>query len=260
MLHLIVPAREHLGKQCPVANVHEWRPPQEGDSRSPCPALNTMANHGYIPRNGKKLGIFDLIRGLRACYGLSYPLAILLAVGGFILLRRIRPISLEHIGMHNAVEHNASLVHEDCPNGKRYAPIRVVPELLDDFMKEGCPDQKVYGSDENLMNVMDLSRFRVRREKECGPIDDVHAEIARGEMAIVFGMWGRNTKNDTGVPRDWLKDWFENDRLPRDWKPTHTQGLLDTIKRSKCIRRTMEDLRSGSTTPTSRSSTVYGTM
>ncbi len=27
---------------------HEWHPKQLGDVRSPCPALNTLANHGYL--------------------------------------------------------------------------------------------------------------------------------------------------------------------------------------------------------------------
>jgi len=44
---------EHKGKTCPVTGQsHEFCPPQQGDSRSPCPALNAMANHGYmcVPR------------------------------------------------------------------------------------------------------------------------------------------------------------------------------------------------------------------
>lgn len=39
----------HRRGVCPIiGRSHEWCPPQEGDSRSPCPALNTLANHGYL--------------------------------------------------------------------------------------------------------------------------------------------------------------------------------------------------------------------
>ncbi|TFK17849.1 Cloroperoxidase [Coprinopsis marcescibilis] len=31
---------------------HPWRAPQRGDQRGPCPGLNTLASHGYLPRNG----------------------------------------------------------------------------------------------------------------------------------------------------------------------------------------------------------------
>jgi hypothetical protein len=30
----------------------EWRAPTDTDSRSPCPGLNTLANHDVLPRNG----------------------------------------------------------------------------------------------------------------------------------------------------------------------------------------------------------------
>lgn len=37
-----------------ISGEHEWRAPNlaGGDQRGPCPGLNAMANHGYIPRNG----------------------------------------------------------------------------------------------------------------------------------------------------------------------------------------------------------------
>ncbi|KAF9453302.1 Cloroperoxidase [Macrolepiota fuliginosa MF-IS2] len=31
---------------------HPWKPPQDGDIRGPCPGLNTLASHGWLPRNG----------------------------------------------------------------------------------------------------------------------------------------------------------------------------------------------------------------
>ncbi|TFK24496.1 Cloroperoxidase [Coprinopsis marcescibilis] len=31
---------------------HPWRPLRDGDIRGPCPGLNTLASHGYLPRDG----------------------------------------------------------------------------------------------------------------------------------------------------------------------------------------------------------------
>ncbi|KAJ3515821.1 heme-thiolate peroxidase [Agrocybe chaxingu] len=31
---------------------HPWKPLRRGDMRGPCPGLNTLASHGYLPRNG----------------------------------------------------------------------------------------------------------------------------------------------------------------------------------------------------------------
>lgn len=37
-----------------VTNEHAFQPPdfENGDQRGPCPGLNALANHGYIPRSG----------------------------------------------------------------------------------------------------------------------------------------------------------------------------------------------------------------
>jgi hypothetical protein len=37
-----------------------------GAVRSPCPALNSLANHGFLPRNGKDISVPHLIK---ACDG-----------------------------------------------------------------------------------------------------------------------------------------------------------------------------------------------
>lgn len=31
-----------------MSKEHAWQPPKDSDSRSPCPMLNTLANHGYL--------------------------------------------------------------------------------------------------------------------------------------------------------------------------------------------------------------------
>ncbi|KAF9065140.1 Chloroperoxidase [Rhodocollybia butyracea] len=156
------PVHEHLDGQCPIAgNTHKYCPPQEGDVRSVCPALNTMANHGYIPRDGQNLTFSTLFHGLKECYGLSSTLATVLVTGGFLAIKRLpfripglsdhirvkNPdgsespggvVNLHLIGLHNAVEHDASLVHLNTPSPKKYAPVQIqdpwVPKLVGDIL------------------------------------------------------------------------------------------------------------------------------
>lgn len=40
-----------------------WKPAGAGDSRSPCPGLNSLANHGFLNHNGKDITIPQLIKG-----------------------------------------------------------------------------------------------------------------------------------------------------------------------------------------------------
>ncbi|RDB30246.1 Chloroperoxidase [Hypsizygus marmoreus] len=247
--HPDIDSHQHKGKTCPVTGKgHEWCPPQDGDSRSPCPALNTLANHGYLSRDGRNISVFDLIRGLKNGYGLSTPLAIVLAFGGFILLGRFTNLSLFEIGKHGAVEHDASLVHKDTPKGEEYAPIDVQEDLLEKLLadaKTGDEDSEGLeaGDRRTLMDATDVARARVRREKESPALDALHAEIARGEMGIILGVWETKVGRKVGIPVEWMRDWLRKERLPEGWKPTHAQGLLDVVKRSKAIRLAMVDLR-----------------
>ncbi|KAG2002707.1 hypothetical protein GB937_009577 [Aspergillus fischeri] len=43
---------DSMTKPIDVTGVHAFQPPRKGDQRGPCPALNALANHAYIPRSG----------------------------------------------------------------------------------------------------------------------------------------------------------------------------------------------------------------
>ncbi|GJJ14552.1 hypothetical protein Clacol_008817 [Clathrus columnatus] len=101
--------------------IHQWRPSKRHEARSPCPALNTAANHNYIPRHGRNLTAWCIIKGLRECYNISWGLAAMLTVGAFVILRWngvgrgwINPtIDLDELAAHDVLEHNASLTRLD---------------------------------------------------------------------------------------------------------------------------------------------------
>ena len=190
----------------------------------------------------------DIVRGLKACYGLSTVCAMFLSFGGYLILGKFGRINLYDIGKHNAVEHNASLVHGDTPKGQIYAPIEIHQPLVGALVSDVKPSlaeiQKSSDSDAKfLMNYEDVARARIRREAECGPIDAIHSEIARGEMAIILGVWEVKTISKVGIPMDYFKRWIDEERLPDGWKPDHTQGLLNVIKRSSDIRSAMARMR-----------------
>jgi len=199
-------------------------------------------------RDGKNLSVIDLTFGLMAGYNLSFALAFFLSIGGFLLLKRIRNVSLFEIGKHGAVEHDASLVHDDTRPGEKYAPIEIhkglVKQLIDDAKtgnEEGEGPEA--GDRRTLMDASDVARARVRREKSSPALDGLHAEIARGEMGIILGVWETKAGNNVGVPVEWIREWIGHERLPSGWKATHVQGLLDVVKRAKAIRSSMDQQR-----------------
>ncbi|KAH9006427.1 Cloroperoxidase [Lactarius hatsudake] len=205
---------------------HEWIPKQPGDVRSPCPALNTLANHGYLPHDGKQLTAPILIHALQEGYGLSTALAHLLVHGGIFLLGQTGAFGLNDLARHNRIEHDASLGRDE------YAPISPSSELVMNLLAQA--------EDGRVLTAEDVARARVERESQCPVLNSLHAEVARGEMAIALGLFGQeNADHQEGVPLDMLRQWLAEERLPEGWKPTHTQGLLQTIRTAREIRSLM---------------------
>ncbi|KAF2747959.1 hypothetical protein M011DRAFT_493875 [Sporormia fimetaria CBS 119925] len=62
---------------------YPFRPPGSTDQRGPCPGLNTLANHGYIPRSGIAT-VGQIVAGCQAVFNMGADLGNLLASGGAI--------------------------------------------------------------------------------------------------------------------------------------------------------------------------------
>ncbi|KAL9101911.1 MAG: hypothetical protein Q9163_002877 [Psora crenata] len=62
---------------------HQFIAPSGNDQRGPCPGLNAMANHGYLPRSGVGK-MQDFIDGTAAVFGMAADLSTLLAVYGAV--------------------------------------------------------------------------------------------------------------------------------------------------------------------------------
>lgn len=235
----IAAQHEHKGGFCPVVgDTHAYCPHHKGDSRSPCPALNALANHGYLPRDGKNISVFGLIRALMEGYGLSTTLALLLSIGAVFILGQFRKISLADLARHNLIEHDASLFHRDARKGQEYAPRCPDCSLLKAVVHQGGYYKP------GRITLEDVANIRAKREVH-GPLDFTHAEIARGEMAIAIGVLGGPNADKEGLDLEVLKTWVKYERLPDGWKPDHTQGLYHTYKMAKVVRDRMNAIKSG---------------
>ncbi|KAI0337487.1 Cloroperoxidase, partial [Trametopsis cervina] len=240
---------KHADGTCPItgasgSNPHAFCPPQDGDVRAPCPALNTMANHGYLPRDGKALTAPMIRQALVECYGLSKTLAFLLTNGALLLLNQGRGnFQLSDFARHNKIEHNASLYHLDAGPRDEYSPIHGDPGLLDLLFKDSASGV--------VMTPEDIARVRVRRQLTSS-IPTFYAEVARGEIAIVLNMFNNPdadlherqhrdpaTTPLDGVPIDRLRYWFEHERLPEGWRPYHATTVRQTMTTISRIRAKM---------------------
>ncbi|KAI9513345.1 Cloroperoxidase [Russula earlei] len=200
---------------------HDYIPPSVGDSRSPCPALNALANHSYLPHNGKDISVFQLIRVLREHYHISLPLAVFLSLGGTFFCGRYFKIDLQDLARHNLIEHDASLTRANAYPDCRYAPVAVDRRLL----------QLLLGVSQNphCITSKDLVKVRAMRDKTLDtPLSKLHGIIARGEVALTIQTL---RGADGNISKKFIQEWFGDERLPIGWsKPTTPIGLRSTTR------------------------------
>lgn len=68
------PARQLIS----TTGEHRFIAPVLGDLRGPCPGLNSLANHGYIARNGLT-NLFEAINAAVKVFGFGFDLAALIS-------------------------------------------------------------------------------------------------------------------------------------------------------------------------------------
>ncbi|KAG2361182.1 Chloroperoxidase [Suillus spraguei] len=216
---------------CPPA--HPFIPANPGDRRSPCPALNTLANHGYLPRNGQNIGLWHLIHAVQEVYNLSFILAALLALAGILLCGHAFRLDLDALAIHNKIEHDASLVHANAL-GQQRAPTEVDPKLLKSFLS--------YADPRRGMSLYDFAQVRISREAQLAcPLDLIHSQIGAGEAALC---WLLLKQDSDRIPSSALLQWYGEERLPDNWaRPRHVIGLLDARTKAVEVANIMSSLK-----------------
>lgn len=133
-------------------------PPSYGQIRSPCPALNSMANHGvsfpipedtlflltssalkFIPRSGRGLSEPMLVKAIGEVINMSPELATTFARAGLRLAGpNATTFDMDHLYVHNAIEHDASISREDYSvnNDSHSFNARIFNESLSYFNEE----------------------------------------------------------------------------------------------------------------------------
>ncbi|KAF7358739.1 hypothetical protein MSAN_01212900 [Mycena sanguinolenta] len=87
--------------------------PTATDVRSPCPGLNTLANHGYLPRSGKNLSIPMMLQAALDGFNVGSDSIIQAAKFGLLSGDAPTTLDLDALRLHNLIEHDASISRQD---------------------------------------------------------------------------------------------------------------------------------------------------
>ena len=80
--------------------------------RAPCPGLNTLANHGFLPHDGKNIDLNTTIAALGNALNADPLFSTMLfqqAVTTNLATPNASTFSLNDLDNHNLIEHDASL-------------------------------------------------------------------------------------------------------------------------------------------------------
>ncbi|KAJ7188847.1 Cloroperoxidase [Mycena filopes] len=182
-------------------------PPKPTDLRGPCPALNALANHGYLPRNGQNVTIRSVLQASLDVYNID-P-AVLTGVAKLGLLTSTEPDSftLDDIKLHGTIEFDASLSRGDFALGDNTH-----------FNESIFTTLANANSGVDYYNVTSAGRVQFERladsERTNPNITNTDKEIGFRSFtsALYLAVFGNVT---TGVaPKEFVQIWFREERLP----------------------------------------------
>ncbi|TMW64672.1 hypothetical protein Poli38472_011552 [Pythium oligandrum] len=193
--------------------------------RSPCPAINTLANHGYIPRDGMDISTKALRDAVVKYYNIDEKYAQVL----MDLFPDKSVLSLNELSDHDVMEHDMSLVHADAFYDED--PATVDKDLQSDlFNHVGVSD---------AMESLFFARTRQRRLEAClaqNPKCDADNSYLTGVALGWIGLLMRamGGKNEDNISSAYVKDFLIDEKFPDDYaKPTSaiTQNDVQVTRR-----------------------------
>jgi hypothetical protein len=249
-----------------------YAPAGTNDKRSPCPLINSLANHGYIARNGQNIPASELNAAMSEV-GLSTALGAVFArpiynihqdpkkahmkkkIGFFGRLWSIirnpwailstfgmrkwdqtvagKPVlDLDQLALPGVVEHDISLTRRDYLQGEGNCAPQ--PDLIKDLLASS-KDGKVL----TMEDLAALRKRRIQRQLDDNPglhYGSLQHQIACTEIALVLNLFG----DGKSVPCDYARAFFQEERLPvqegwkkRRWWTLGFRELMGSVSKVK---------------------------
>lgn len=190
----------------------QWAPPGPDDVRSPCPGLNSMANHGIIPHSGKGLTVQMLTDAMEQTFNIGFDLRTILAVGGVFAsptALQNGQMNLDHLDKHNFIEHDGSLSRAPIHMGGDDHTFR--QDIFDTVLSFFSNDTEAATSID-AASAAHLHRVKTDSQTPDFSYASKQTFLALGETALYLMALGDAS---TGVgPLDFVRIMFEQERLP----------------------------------------------
>lgn len=203
-----------------------YQRPGPDDARSPCPGINTLANHGWIPRNGRNVTRQNLIDGFLGGWGMNESTISGALGNAFTVCEYVTGADCANtlpnitvLAEPHTFEHDHSLSRQDYrmawANGAQDDNYNFNETIFDTSLA-------VLG-DSTHMDYAAAQEVRLQRESLALAGDwptwfDESRPLMLVEIGFIYGvMTDFNLPDDVTNPQvrvDWWKYWFHNESFP----------------------------------------------
>ena len=205
----------------------DFRAPSASDVRSPCPGLNSLANHGFIHRNGRNMTIPHLIEGGAAGMNMGPDFMALIGAAGILSSPDPSGLAfdLDNLDQHNfPIEHDVSLSRQDKYFGNWY-----------DFNQTVWDGTVGYYKGMQKTTTPVAAKARYHRVEVC---QSKNPECTYGPMQFIFssgetGLYVQTMSDPitNSAPVAYVRSLFEKDKLPYElgWRPSKVPITLVSL-------------------------------
>ncbi|CAA7263571.1 unnamed protein product [Cyclocybe aegerita] len=226
---------------------HPWKPLRRGDIRGPCPGLNTLASHGYLPRNGIATPA-QIINAVQEGFNMENDLAIFVTYAAHLVDGNLITdlLSLGHktpltgpdppppaivggLNTHAVFEGDASMTRGDAFFGNNHDLNATLFDQFVDF------SNRFGGGKYNLTVAAELRFKRIQDSIATNPQFDFTSPryfTAYAESVFPINFFVDGRRNDGQLDMDDARGFFQLNRMPdKFFRPNGTRGTqgLDEI-------------------------------
>ncbi|KAG7095701.1 hypothetical protein E1B28_006415 [Marasmius oreades] len=192
----------------------DYQPPKDGDSRCACPALNALANHGILPRDGKNISFKEMGRVVNESYNFAPSFCFFVPNYSANFMNKNYSkdtFDLAELSQHNAIEHDASLTREDTHfNADQSKPhIPFVEELLSYATGKDSEGRA-------LLTADDIARYSAKRRADSQAnnpefsLETIHKFFSSSNNSTMLRIFGGRV--------DDLRTMLVEERIPEGWE------------------------------------------
>ncbi|KAF2821659.1 Cloroperoxidase [Ophiobolus disseminans] len=220
LLNLVLPAHEPTdvipaGAPGHAGHWPQYVAPKDSDSRSACPMLNALANHGVLPHDGKNITFRDLNTVVRQSFNFAPSFCFFVPKFAADFLGRsywTDRFDLADLSKHNAIEHDASLTRHDAalvPDQGR-PDLQLVDELLSGAtgkMQDGSPQL----TKKDLSLALAKRRSAARSTNKSYTESFFHNGFGSANSSTMLTIFGGRVKD--------LEPMLTEERFVDGWQP-----------------------------------------